>query len=208
MTQILERFQSDLNAEGVARYKLGQELERTKHDATKTKGRVGALEMMGERVHEKADELALSVAEQNHSRPAVPSNPVRGGSDLTVTQSQLQDALAEIGDLTLEIGQHETAINGLVARLDEKKASSNNETTDLTAADYASRMNKDVMDRGRKMPEAVCFLSLIHHTTVIANESLRLLCGERSRRSCARLRCSRKLTTSSRRTTCTSLTLN
>ena len=44
MTKVLEAFKAELNVEGVARYKLGQDLERAKHDATKTKGRMGVVE--------------------------------------------------------------------------------------------------------------------------------------------------------------------
>lgn len=140
VTEILATFKSQVDAEGVARYKLGQELERMTQDTTKTKGRLGALELGMREVRSELEQLPK------------PSSPERGGrgrqvrfghgegQELDVMQRQLTAALSEIEDLTTEVKDQAGVIKDLQGRLDGTPSRSG--PRDLMAAEFASRISK------------------------------------------------------------------
>lgn len=148
MTSILESFKreledskAELKAESVARYKLGQDLERTKHDATKTKGRLGAMEVQAKEIRTEVDELSDSAANMQKGHAPIGHHSQHNADSSDDTQQQLEAALAEIEDLTFEVKHQGDVINGLQGRLDAGAVSTTPGSTELTAADYASRIS-------------------------------------------------------------------
>lgn len=113
MTAILESFQSDLNAEGVTRYKLGEELERVKHDATKTKGRMGTVEASMREVSREFSEFAISTTEQLRAS----RHPTQLDGHLDDFQQTLANVNAELQDLTSEVKHQAVEIETMQTQL-------------------------------------------------------------------------------------------
>lgn len=156
MTEILATFKAEVNAEGVARYKLGQELDRTKTDATKTKGRLGALEVGMKDVRRELEGLAESSSQAQSGRThSVHPGPYEE-RESSVMHNQLAAALSEIEDLTVEVKDQAAVIKDLQGRLDGLPSST--APRELTAAEFASRISKTSTSPGHTSADMVCVL--------------------------------------------------
>lgn len=151
MTAILESFKIDLTGEGVARYKLGQDLERVKNDATRTKGRLGAMEVQAKEIGTDLDNLVDEVEKQKQMSGETSGQ--RGGAAPEDVGRQLTTALDEIEELSMEMKDMTGVVNNLRARIDAGAASTSSGPTELTAADYANRISS--VNSNRKAPEFV-----------------------------------------------------
>ena len=140
MTQILESFESALKAEGVARYKLSEELERAKHDATRSKGRIGAVETSMKEVRRDLEELAVSTTEKQQVTNSTTHLGQQDGDQVGRMQAQLTTALAQIKSLTQVVQNQADAIDDLSAQLDGGPVCTASEGDELTASDFARRI--------------------------------------------------------------------
>lgn len=140
MASILETLRSDLAEEGVKRYKLGQEVERMKHDATKVKGRLGGVEMQVKDFRTEIDELPVNEPQSGHSRIGCQNR--YEGEGLEVMQDQLAAALAEIADLSTDSKDQAKVIRNLEARFagETLPMQAAPHRRQLTAADYAAHL--------------------------------------------------------------------
>lgn len=133
MTAILEAFKSDLAAEGVSRYKLGQDLERTKQDATKTKGRLGALELRTKEVSVDLKNLTDSLPQNDQSSgPNGPSDAVKA-------------ALTRLDDLSAEFKCQADVLEKLQAKLGGAPHMKSKQT-EVIVADRAEPISDDHTD--------------------------------------------------------------
>lgn len=142
MTKILEVFKMDLDAEGVARYKLGQDLERAKHDATKTKGRMGVMETKMKELRSDFDELEVPTAEEQHCA----DRPSRRGQHeevrLEQMQAQLTRALEQIKVFGEKLEAQSDDIFDLQGQLEGGPSNAAHKTRGLSAQGYAGELAK------------------------------------------------------------------
>lgn len=140
-TQILEGFESALKAEGVARYKLSEDLERAKHDATRSKGRIGAMETTMREVRHDFEELAVSTTEGQKNTNATTHLGQLDEDRVERMQAQLTSTLAQLNSLTQLVQDQADAIDDLSAQLDSGPAQVASGGHEMTASDYATRIN-------------------------------------------------------------------
>lgn len=141
MTQILESFETALKTEGVSRYKLAEDLERAKHDATRTKGRLGTAETSIKEIRHDFDELAVSTTETHSNTNATTHLDKQDGEQVKRMQAQLTSALAELKSLSQLVHDQADAIDDLSVQLDGGPAQKASDGREMTAADFANRIN-------------------------------------------------------------------
>lgn len=118
MTTILERFNGELTAEGVARYRLGQDLDRVRQDATKTKGHLGGIKAEMKEVRSDLAKLDTCGAGQQNSFDRASRRDRYDEDKVFGVEQQLAAALDEIQDLTHEVKQQASIIKSLQGQLD------------------------------------------------------------------------------------------